>query len=160
VSSPSASRGFSLVELLVTLAILSVLATLVVPLAQIQAQRHREEQLRAALRDIRAAIDAYKLAFDQGRIAHDVGASGYPPTLEILAAGVDDRSDPKRSKIYFLRRVPRDPMNIDDLLPATATWGLRCHASQSDDPTPGDDVFDVYSRSTDVGLDGVPYRQW
>jgi general secretion pathway protein G len=86
--------------------------------------------------------------------------SGYPPTLEVLVEGVKDIKSPESKKIYFLRRVPRDPMFEDDNVPAAKTWGLRSYASPPDDPAPGDDVFDVYSRSTKKGLNGIVYRQW
>jgi len=152
----SRATGFTLIELLVTLAILALLATVTLPVAQVEVQRHKERELRLALREIRSAIDAYKLAYDQGRIAHSVGASGYPPTLEILVEGVEDAHDPKKQKIYFLRRIPDDPMSAS----ASMTWVTRCYASDADDPQPGDDVYDVHTRSQAVGLDGVSYRKW
>lgn len=153
-------RGFTLIELLVTLAILSVLATVTVPLAQVQVQRAKEQELRMALREIRVAIDAHKRAADEGRIARQVGASGYPADLDVLVQGVEDRRDPKRRKLFFLRRVPRDPFATDDAVADADTWGLRSYASEPDDPQPGEDVYDVYSRSTLTGLNGAPYRQW
>jgi general secretion pathway protein G len=154
------ARGFTLIELLVTLAILGVLATMTVPVAQVMRQREREQELRQALHQIRGAIDAYRAASKEGRVAMDAGASGYPPTLEALVTGVPDQRDPKRRKLYFLRRIPRDPMNVDAMRDAPATWGKRSYASEADDPQEGDDVYDVYSTSQGVGLNGVPYRQW
>lgn len=154
-----ARAGFTLIELVVTLALLGVLGMLAAPLAERTVQRSKEQQLRAALREIRSGIDRYKRAADQGLIARTVGDSGYPPTLEILVTGVGTQ-DPTGTRQYFLRRLPRDPFSTDPSVPAAATWGLRSHASPADDPREGDDVFDVYTRAPGVGLDGVPYREW
>ncbi len=154
-------RGFTLIELVVTVAIVSLLATAVVPSAQLMYQRERESELRVSLRTIRAAIDAYKQASDTGRIKKELDKSGYPPDLRSLVDGVDDaRSAKEGMKLYFLRRLPRDPFWPDATTPAQETWGMRSYASPPDDPRPGDDVYDVYSRSSRTGLDGVPYRDW
>lgn len=153
-------RGFTLVELLVTLAILAVLASLVVPVAQIQVQRGKEQELRAALAEIRSAIDAYKKAGDEGRVPRDAGATGYPKTLEVLVEGVDDQRDPKRGRLYFLRRIPRDPFFEDPEVEDAQTWGKRSYASEPTDPAEGEDVYDVYSLSTLTGLNGLALRRW
>jgi general secretion pathway protein G len=154
-------RGFTIIELVITVGIVSLLATAVVPSAQLLYQRQREGELRVSLRAIRGAIDAYKRAADGGRIKRKVDESGYPPDLQALVDGVEDAGSPREGvKIYFLRRLPRDPFWPDATTPAAETWGLRCYASPPDDPQPGDDVFDVHSRSTRTGLDGVPYHDW
>jgi general secretion pathway protein G len=152
--------GFTLIELLVTLAVLSVLAMMALPVAQTSVQRHREQELRSALAEIRTAIDAYKRASDEGRIRREAGSTGYPPALAVLVEGVDDRRDPGRRKIYFLRRIPRDPMLADTTTEAAASWGLRSYRSPPDDPQEGDDVYDVYSKSQATGLNGTTYRSW
>jgi general secretion pathway protein G len=151
-------RGFSLIELLVVMAVLGVLAAAVRPLAEISVQRERERELKAALWAIRGAIDAYKQAVDAGQIARDPGGTGYPPNLAALAAGVPD-AQVAGSTRYFLRRLPRDPFAPPELKPEES-WGLRSYASAPDDPRPGSDVFDVYSRSTARGMNGVPLKEW
>jgi general secretion pathway protein G len=145
-------KGFTFIELLIVVAILALLASVALPLAEVTTQRNREQDLRRSLREIREAIDAYKLAADEGRIEKAADKSGYPPTLAALADGVADKKAPGQ-KVYFLRRVPLDPVTGGD-------WGLRSYASPPSAPQAGDDVFDVYSQSADSGLNGVPYKDW
>ena len=152
--------GFTLIELMVTVAIVSLLATVAFPLAEVTAKRSKEEDLRHSLRQIRDAIDAYKQVWDEGRIEKKLGEAGYPPELKALVEGVKDAKSPEGKKIYFLRRLPRDPMSSDSQATPEETWGKRSYDSPPDDPQDGDDVFDVYSLNEDEGLNGIPYREW
>jgi general secretion pathway protein G len=154
------TRGFTLIELVITLAVIGLLATAVMPLAQMVAQREKEAELRAALREIRTGIDAYKQAADTGHVQRELGSSGYPPDLKALYVGVKDAASEKEVNLYFLRRIPRDPFFPDGSVRAEETWGLRSYTSPPDDPQPGDDVFDVHSLAPGKGLNGVPYREW
>lgn len=153
-------NGFSFVEILATVVILALMATAAVPYLDLVVTRQKEAQLRRDLRTIREAIDAYKKATDEGRVPKVAGGSGYPKRLEDLVSGVEDAKDPAKRKIYFLRRLPRDPMFSNPDVPAAQTWGLRSYESPPDQPREGEDVFDVYSMSVQKGLDGVPYNQW
>jgi len=152
------SRGFTLIELVVTLALLGVMALMAAPLAELSVQRAHEQELRLALREIRTALDQYKAAADRGLIERKVGDSGYPPNLETLVTGVPNQKSPGREPMYFLRRVPRDPLVA--VGGGDASWGLRSYASSAASPSPGVDVFDVYTHAPGNGLDGRPYRDW
>jgi general secretion pathway protein G len=154
------ARGFTFIELVITLAIVAVLASVALPLNELTVQRAKEQDLRRALRDVREAIDAYKQAWDDGRIQKRAGESGYPRRLEDLVEGVEDQTNPKKEKIYFLRRIPSDPLATDPDLNAAQSWGKRSYASPPDDPREGDDVFDVFSLAPGKGINGRPYREW
>jgi general secretion pathway protein G len=154
-------NGFTFIELVMTLAIIGLLASVTLPMAELAVKRSKEQELRMALREIRTALDAYKQAVDDGRIAKVEGRSGYPPNLKVLVEGVSDIKDAtSHNKMYFLRRIPRDPMAGEALRRDEETWGLRSHQSSADEPREGDDVFDVYSLSGEAGLNGIPYRKW
>ena len=147
------ARGFTLIELLITVAIVALLASVALPLAEVTVQRNKEKDLRHALREMRGAIDAYKRAADEGSIERPADASGYPPTLATLVDGVAEKKKTDGSKLYFLRRIPAEPLGGGE-------WGLRSYASSATEPQPGKDVYDVYSKNPDTGLNGVPYREW
>lgn len=157
---PGPVAGFSYIEVMVTLLIVSVLATIAVPAVENMVQRRKEGELREALREMRTAIDAYKAAADAGRVAKAEGESGYPRRLEDLVEGVEDAKDTKRPRIYFLRRLARDPFAVQADLTAAQTWGRRSYASPPNAPAAGEDVFDVYSQSRAIGLNGISYREW
>lgn len=152
-------RGFTFVELLVTLTIVATLAWLVAPVAQTHVKRTKEAELRLALRQLRSAIDDYKRAADSGRIERKQDETGYPKRLEELVEGVVDVRDPNRRKIYFIRKIPRDPFALEGVAAAT-TWGKRSYESEPDQPKEGEDIYDVYSLSDASGLNGVAYRRW
>ena len=150
-------RGFTFIEMIVVTTILLVLASTVMPLAQVTMQRQREAELHRALREMRTALDKFKDAVDQGLIPStelEPANEGYPPDLETLVDGVSVANDASGRKLKFLRRIPVDPMTRDE-------WGLR---SYQDDPDSkswgGQNVFDVYKKSEGTALDGTKYQDW
>ena len=160
ITTRSKQTGFTLIELVITTAIIGLLASLAVPMIEVVTQRQKESELRLALRQIRGAIDAYHSAAIEGRIEKSPDATGYPPNLLVLEKGVPDITKPDRPLIYFLRKLPRDPFASDRDASPAQTWGKRSYASASDAPKDGNDVFDVYSLSQGTGLNGIPYKAW
>lgn len=161
------SQGFSYLELIFTVAILSMLATAATPYLEKTVQRKKEMQLRENLREIRVAIDQFKIASDKGKINRLIGDSGYPKRLEDLVLGVTDITDPQKRKLRFLRRIPIDPMfhqgamdGLDSQISPADTWGKRSYKSDPEYPQEGEDVFDVYSLSPAIGLNGIAYQAW
>jgi general secretion pathway protein G len=148
-----------LIEMLVVLAMLAVLAGAARPLLQVSVQRSQEFRLRDALRQIRGGLDAYKRAVEAGQIQQSPEDSGYPRELIDLVRGVPDAKSPDGRRLYFLRRLPRDPF-ADAALEPAQTWGLRAADSPPEEPRAGRDVFDVFSQSERRALDGTRYRDW
>ncbi|KKM01682.1 hypothetical protein LCGC14_1791980 [marine sediment metagenome] len=153
-------RGFTLIELLVALVLLALIATSAAPLMQVSAKRDKEQELKRALWQVRDAIDDFKQAVEDGRIEQSDELSGYPTSLAQLVEGMEDQLDPDHKKIYFLRRIPRDPFATDTNASNSNTWGKRSYESSFDDKEAGDDVYDIYSLSEAVGLNQQPYREW
>lgn len=153
-------RGFTFIELMVTLAIIAILALVVIPMAEVRVQRDKERALAMALAELRGAIDQYKRASDAGQIAKDRSGSGYPRRLEDLVSGATDATSLVPRKLYFLRRIPRDPFCEDEQLDASACWFKRSYSSPPDAPAEGEDVFDVSTRSERVALNGVRLKEW
>jgi general secretion pathway protein G len=149
--NPKPAHGFTLIELIVATSILLILSTMALPLARITIKRDREKELRAALWQMRDAIDRYKDAADQQKFQIKADSDGYPPDLDTLVKGVDVGA----KKLRFLRKIPTDPMT------GTTDWGMR---STQDDPESdswdGNNVFDVYTKSTGTALDGTKYKDW
>lgn len=148
------NKGFTLIEMMATLAIISILATGIIPLSQVVYKRTKELELRNNLRVIRASLDRHKKMVDQGIIPVSVGDSGYPETLEIMVTGVDLKTATGEKK-KFLRRIPKDPVTRD------GEWGLRSYADEPGSTIwGGQDVYDVYSLSIEQALDGTYYKDW
>ncbi len=162
----AASRGFTFIELVITLALVGLLAMFAVPMFDMANTRMKESELRQSLRTIRAGIDAYKAATDAGTLPRETGDSGYPPSLEKLVEPLEILGKPDLSgtiaskRIVILRQLPRDPFNTDLELPPELTWDTRAYASRPDDPQPGADVFDISSKSKRTALDGTLYSSW
>jgi general secretion pathway protein G len=148
-------RGLTMIELIVAFTILALLSTMAVPLARYKVRRDKERDLRIALREMRTAIDKYKDASDQGKIQVKLGTEGYPEDLDVLVEGVTMSGSTTGAKIKFLRRIPIDPMTN------STEWGKR---SLQDDPDSqswgGQDVFDVYTKSTERDRGGTPYSEY
>ena len=157
-SSLRRQHGYTFVELLVVTAILFVLASAVMPLAQVTSQRQKEAELRRSLREMRTAIDAFKRAVDEGRIPTtelEPGNEGYPPDLETLVDGVAAANDASGRKLRFLRRIPVDP------LMSSTEWGLRSYQDAATSTSwGGQNVFDVYTKNGGTALDGTKYSEW
>jgi general secretion pathway protein G len=151
VANANKQRGLTLIELIIATTILLILSGMAVPLARVTIKRQREKELRAALWQLRDGIDRYNDAASQNKFQTKVGSEGYPPDLETLVNGVDVAG----KKLKFIRRIPIDPMT------GGTEWGLR---SMQDDPTSdswdGNNVFDVYTKSTGTALDGTKYKDW
>jgi general secretion pathway protein G len=159
----SPGKGFTLIEMLVVLSILSILTLAAIPLSKIVVQRENEIELRRDLRLVREAIDAYKKLADAKKIEVEEDTDGYPPDLETLVKGVEVQADAggkdgkagAKKTVKFLRRIPRDPMT------GTQDWGLRSYQDEPDSESWGEEnVYDVYTKSRGKALDGTFYRDW
>lgn len=153
--------GFTLVEMIVTLSIVAVLAMLALPLGKMAVKRTNEIELQRALRTMREAIDAYKKLADEKKFEVDEETEGYPPTLETLVKGIEIQDKDSKGKagakktVKFLRRIPKDPMTD------STDWGLRSYQDDFDSDTWGEEnVYDVYTKSPAIALDGTKYKDW
>ncbi|QSR71963.1 type II secretion system protein [Aeromonas jandaei] len=155
------SNGFTLIEMLVTLSLLTILLSITLPVSELIKQREKESELQRRLLLIRTAIDAYHLAVQEGKIDKSASQSSYPPNLQTLVQGVVDKTSPNGNKIYFLRRMPADPMCVkcEERQPEE-TWDTRSYQSSHEDFHAGEDVYDIRSKSTKIGINGVPYHDW
>ncbi len=155
-------RGLTLIELLVTLALVGIAATVVLPFGALMETRAKEAELRVALRTIRQALDNYKAAADAGLIDKPTGSSGYPPDLDVLATGTPRSAAAGFSgtPVVFLRHVPRNPFYPDRSVPAAETWNIRAYGAQQGDFGPGRDVFDVSPKTDRTALDGSRISNW
>ena len=153
-------RGLTLIELVIVIAIIGILASAVAPLANISKKRAKEFELKRSLRILRSGIDRYKKAYDDKNIENEIGRSGYPESFLELIEGVKDVKDPSGRMIYFLRRVPRDPMNMNEFISSEETWEIRAYENEPDDFSGGEDVFDIRSSSDEIALDGTAYKEW
>jgi len=146
-------RGFTLAEMVMVTALIALLSTIVLPVAKFTVKRRKEADLRLALRQMRTAIDEHKRLSDNGMIPVKLGGEGYPESLEVLVEGVDLVGPDRKQK--FLRRIPVDPMTGE------AEWGLRSYQDEPDSTSfGGQNVYDVYSLSDGVALDGTEYKDW
>jgi general secretion pathway protein G len=151
-------HGFTFLELVIVTAILMILASTIMPMAQVTAQRQREVELRRSLREMRTAIDKFKDAVDQGQIPTtelEPGNEGYPPDLETLVNGVSAANDATGRKLKFLRKIPIDPMTN------STDWGKRAYQDRPDSQSwGGKNVFDVYTTYKGTALDGTKFQDW
>lgn len=149
----SAARGFTLIEMIAAMTIMLVLTTIALPMAAVVVKREKETALREDLRIMRNAIDRYKDFADRGMIPTQMDTFGYPPTLETLVKGVPLKGS--KDKYKFLRKIPVDPMT------GNTDWGMRSMQDDSDSRSwGGQDVFDVFSKSQGIGMNGIPYADW
>ena len=173
-------RGFTLIEIVVTLALVALLAMVAVPVYDVAATRAKEAELHTALRQIRTALDHYKVAVDDGLVSRVPAGSGYPSSLAVLVDGVDTvqaaigspltptggirgmvvSAQNAPSRMVFLRQIPRDPFFPDQSVDPAQQWNLRSYGALPGEFNTGEDVYDVKSKSTAIGLNGVSYKDW
>jgi general secretion pathway protein G len=163
---PRPSGGFTLIELVITVALVGLMAVMALPLYDVATTRMKESDLRHALRTIREGLDTYKAAVEEGRLAGEPETSGYPPSLDVLTEPLEliSKRDLSGSlvtrRLVILRQLPRDPFHPDIDVPAAQTWRTRAYASRSNEPQTGNDVYDVWSWSDRTALDGTKYSNW